>query len=336
MRAMIAMAAGLCAVLLMGGCPLPPAGGEVDTSLEPTPALTTELLDGQWMLTSPTQLGAVCIAIEDGEVVVHDNQCDGVQESLVGVTTLVIDNGQAVISWQILAQFGSAIMRQTLAASMTSDGSLVGTITFVFVDLATGLRIGPAETYAAVVVRKSFEIGEEPALPEEPPSGSGGESVPPAGEPDPPDDPPDPPDDPPAPPDDPPFVAGDLFSFLSPEATEVFRSSVSVSVADIERAIAAELGAAVHDLISRGLGNSTLMFQTECRYAKDEVRLKRSATRQALRDVESVLGERVFPLEGSELNELRDYNCSRYPNRSFSEMFGSIPMRCDITLPCFE
>jgi len=127
----------------------------------------------------------------------------------------------------------------------------------------------------------------------------------------------------PVPPTPPPFVAGNVFSFLTPAETELFLSLVASSNRAIDEQVDNQLSADRTDLISRGLSCSSLFCTAECSAETNRIQQKRDATGSAIDQAIASGGRAVTP-EPSDFLEINDFNCREYPNRSFV---------CDLT-PC--
>ncbi len=124
------------------------------------------------------------------------------------------------------------------------------------------------------------------------------------------------------------FVAGDLFSFLTPEETTFFRQSVADMNLYIDSQVEIEFSGTFADLSDRGLSCTSLYLVAMCNAEKMSVNLKRQATWIILENVAAVFGLPLNSLPMEQLLEVDAFNCQEYPG-------GSVNMEhCELSLTC--
>jgi len=111
-----------------------------------------------------------------------------------------------------------------------------------------------------------------------------------------------------------PFISGDVFSFLSPEETEVFNAEVAARVRDIDESVDHELALLVADLIASGHYGSGTAADLALQFERTKVELRRAATFEVLEAMASMRNASFFwPLSFQELGAVERFNCTHYP-----------------------
>lgn len=113
-----------------------------------------------------------------------------------------------------------------------------------------------------------------------------------------------------------PAGSGDVFSFLTPDETELFLIFVARLNADIDSFVDSELALALFDLGSRGFFCSSLVCNEECDAEQSRISLKRDGTALSAIDAAASFGINLI-LGLAERQEIDDFNCQNYPNKSF-------------------
>jgi hypothetical protein len=113
-----------------------------------------------------------------------------------------------------------------------------------------------------------------------------------------------------------PVGSGDVFSFLTPNETELFLLFVDRLNADIDSFVDSELALALFDLGSRGFFCSSLVCNAECGAEQSRISLKRDGTALSAIDAAASSGVNLT-LGLFERQEIDAFNCENYPNRSF-------------------
>ncbi len=130
-----------------------------------------------------------------------------------------------------------------------------------------------------------------------------------------------------------PVGSGDVFSFLTPDETELFLLFVATLNADIDRLVDEELALVLMDLRNRGFGGSTMVCNAECDAEQSRVSLKRDGTALCAIDAAASSGINLI-LGLAEWNEIHAFNCENYPNRSLTCDLPGLPaVTCTIGGP---
>jgi len=112
----------------------------------------------------------------------------------------------------------------------------------------------------------------------------------------------------------PPFIAGDIFSFLTVQETELFRVLADQANDEITRWEQDELRAISAEMARRGLSRSSIAYQLACDARQQAVEMRRAATWLVLDDPLGLSFLTLFFLDVTE--EVDQWNCQRYPDPS--------------------
>jgi len=113
------------------------------------------------------------------------------------------------------------------------------------------------------------------------------------------------------------FIAGDIFSFLTVQETELFRALTNQANDEITRWHQDGLRAIAVELARRGLSSGgSLAMQLGCEADQQAVEMRRTATWQVLDDPLGLSFQTLFFLDVTE--EVDQWNCQRYPDPSCS------------------
>lgn len=113
-----------------------------------------------------------------------------------------------------------------------------------------------------------------------------------------------------------PVGSGDVFSFLTPDETELFLLFVDRLNADIDSLVDSALSLALMELGSRGLGGGSLACGLECDAEQTRIEAKREGT--AISAIDAAASRIDLTLGLFERQEIDAFNCENYPNHSLA------------------